>query len=434
MSINLPIWADLIIGALLLFFSVVGILYLTRGNPVSCVRVLGSKESGPDVRKDEFRRLVETHVNTTFLDENVLEVHTNGDVYPRLFDDLRSAEKLITWHVFWFKPGKLADQLRAVLEERARAGVKVLLLRDAWGSLGRGWGDYWDSLKAAGVEVATFRPLRWNTIYKFQQRSHTRTVVIDGKVGWTGGFSISDEWLGDGRHEDQWRDTSVRIDGPSAAQLQSAFAADWAEACGALIVGDDAFPREVYDREEGSGFAGLFYSAPSIGSTDAERYFALSIAGAQQTLYITNAYFIPDDDFRHLLKEAAGRGVDVRVLTPGGNTDKKAVWYCGRRRYEELIEGGVRIYEYKPTMVHAKTLVADRVWSSIGTVNFDNRSMSLNDEVALLMHDRAIGEELHRIFLEDIEHATEIDLDEFRKRGPVGRFLEYFCYIVVRLL
>ncbi|MGH7482497.1 MAG: phospholipase D-like domain-containing protein [Longimicrobiales bacterium] len=430
----MPIWADLLIGATLLFFAAIGLLFLTRGNPISRIRLLGDEAGAPDASDDDFRRVIEAHLNTTMLNENALEVLTNGAVYPRLFEDLSRAERLITWHVFWFKPGRLAERLREVLEERARAGVKVLLIRDAFGSWARGWDGYWDSLEAAGVEIATFRPLRWNTIYKVQQRSHTRTVVIDGRLGYTGGFSICDEWLGDGRHPDQWRDTSVRIDGPSAAQLQSAFAADWAEARGELIVGDDAFPPDVFDRRDSGGYAGLIYSAPSVGSTDAERYFALSITAAKRRLYITNPYFVPDDDFRRLLAAAVERGVDVRVLTPGRNTDKKAVLYAGRAHFEAMLSAGIRIYEYDPTMVHAKTLVADGVWSSIGTINFDNRSMSLNDEVALVIHDGEVGAVLERLFLDDIEYATELELETFTQRSAPSRVLERLCMIFVRFL
>ncbi|MGH7476712.1 MAG: phospholipase D-like domain-containing protein [Longimicrobiales bacterium] len=432
MDISLPLWADLLVAASVLLFAWIGVQFLTRGNPVAVIRRLERAGGATGIGDPLFRRTIEAHLNTTFRDGNAVDVLDNGAVFERLFTDLRAARDTITWHVFWFKPGRLADEVGAILHERARAGVTVLFLRDAFGSRAR-WGDYFERLRVAGVDVATFRPLSWRTLYKVQQRSHMRAVVIDGVIGYTGGFAIDDRWRGDGRQPGAWRDTSARFRGPVVAQLQSSFAADWAEATGELIVGDRVFPRAT-EQQAGDSYAGLLYSAPSLGSTDAERYFALAIAGARESLYITNAYFIPDDDFRGFLIDAVSRGVDVRILTPGANTDKKAVWYAGRRHFEPLLAAGVRIYEYRPTMVHAKTLVADRCWSSIGTINFDNRSLSLNDEVALLVHDRKVAEHLHDRFLADLELADPLDLETFRRRAAVGRLLERLAVLFARLL
>lgn len=416
-----------------MFLSFIGFLYISRGNPIERTRALGKGEKLPDVAEEAFVNQVQAHVNTAIQTGNEVDILFNGEqVYPALWEALRSAERLITWHVFWFKPGDLADTLHEILCERARAGVHVLFLYDRFGAMGVDE-DYFDSLRAAGVEVHCFRPLEWNTLYKWQQRSHTRCVVIDGEVGFTGGFAIHDDWKGDGLHEHQWRDTSVRIRGPAVHQLQAAFAADWAEATGHLLVGETIFPPEIHDHQ-GPHRAAVLYGAPSIGSTDVERYYALSICGASETLYITNAYFIPDDDFRHLLTDAVERGVDVRVLTPGENTDKKSTWYAARCHYETMLEQGVRIYEYRPTMVHAKTLVADRVWCAVGTMNFDNRSMSLNDEVTLLAHGGELATTLHERFLQDIGHADELDLEEFRKRGAWERAKERFWVLFSRFL
>ncbi len=421
------------LGLLTLFFAAIGILYLTRGTPIRKIRVLEEDGDVPDVTDSRFLNTLQCHINTSLVEGNRVEILTNGDgVYPRLWDDLRAAKQVITWFVFWFKPGELADQVKEILIERARAGVRVLFLHDAYGSFGISR-EYLDELRHAGVEVASFRPLEWNTIYKFQQRSHMRAVVIDGCVGYTGGFAIEDDWRGDGRHTDQWRDTSVRMEGPAVLQLQAAFASAWAEATGELLIGAEIFPLEQTGKR-GDHTAGLFYSAPSIGSTDAERLFALSICGACEYLYITNAYFIPDDDFRRLLCTAVDRGVDVRVLTPGENTDKKSTWYAARCHYEQLLEGGIRIYEYRPTMVHAKTLVVDGIWCAVGSMNFDNRSMALNDEVVLMMHDAEIGAELKAIFLEDIRLADELELESFQQRSSWERMKERAAVSVSRLL
>jgi cardiolipin synthase len=251
-------------------------------------------------------------------------------------------------------------------------------------------------------------------------------------VGYTGGFAIADEWLGDGRVQGDWRDSSARIEGPCVRQLQAGFVENWTEATGELLVGERVFPKD--GTPAGGCCAGVLFTTPSLGSTEAERYFALSISGARERLYITNAYFIPDDDFRRLLVEAAARGVDVRVLTPGANTDKPATWYAGRHRYEELLAAGIRIWEYRPTMVHAKSLVADGVWASVGTLNFDNRSMALNDEITLLCHGAELGSHLEERFLLDLELADELELDRFRRRGSWERAKERLAVGVARVL
>lgn len=415
------------------FFALAGFFYVMRGNPVEGVRVVGGEGSVPNVSSALFTEQMERHVNAALTRGNRLEVLFNGEeVYPSLWADLERARSVITWHVFWFKPGELADRLADILIGRLREGVRVLFLHDAFGS----WGvddEYWERLRKAGAEVWSFRPFEWGTMYKWQKRTHMRTVVIDGRVGYTGGFAIHDDWQGDGLHPHQWRDTSVRIEGPAVHQLQAAFAADWAEATGQLVVGDDLFPTAPLELD-GPHTAGLIYGSPSVGSTDIERFYALTIAGARERLWITSAYFVPDDDFRRLLLEAAAADVDVRILTPGGNTDKKSTWYAARTHYEELLEGGIRIYEYDPTMVHAKTLSVDGVWCAIGSANFDNRSMSLNDEVVLMVSAADIAERVEERFRTDLEHATELSLERFRQRGALERAKERLWVLTSRLL
>ncbi len=423
----------IVMGTLLGFFALAGFFYVMRGNPVEGVRVVGGEDSVPNVSSSLFCEQVERHVNASLTGGNRLDVLFNGEeVYPSLWSDLESARSVITWHVFWFKPGELAARLSDILIGRLREGVRVLLLHDVYGS----WGvdeAYWERLRKAGAEVRPFRPFRWGTLYKWQKRTHMRTVVIDGRVGYTGGFAIQDDWQGDGLHPHQWRDTSVRIEGPAVHELQAAFAADWAEAAGELLVGDDLFPREPLELD-GPHVAGLIYGSPSVGSTDMERFYALTIAGARERLWITSAYFVPDDDFRRLLLEAAAAGVDVRVLTPGGNTDKKSTWYAARRHYEALLAGGIRLYEYDPTMIHAKTLSVDGVWGAVGSANFDNRSMSLNDEVVLMISAPDVVGRLEDRFRTDLERSTELELDRFRSRGLPERAKERFWVLLSRLL
>jgi len=318
------------------------------------------------------------------------------------------------------------------LSERSKAGVRVIVLLDAFGSqpLAKKWvGD----LKAAGVDVQWLRPLKWYTLHRATQRSHVRVVVVDGRVGYTGGFGLADYWLGDGRHDGQWRESNVRFYGPTVAALQSAFAAGWAETTGELLTGDLYFPPVAF-ADRGSVNAGLMHSLPTIGSTPAERFYALTIAGARKTLYIANSYFVPNDDFCNLLISAARRGVDVRVLTVGSKTDVKSTWYAGRALYEQLLRGGVKIYEYRPTMMHAKTIVVDGVWSSIGSMNFDNRSIAFNNESQIVAVDSGIGGQMDQIFLDDLKYSDEIQLKKFEQRSWAGKVLEWGAQKMRRVL
>ena len=325
----------------------------------------------------------------------------------------------------------MADTFRGILIERARAGVKILLLVDAFGSaLPR---EYMETLEEAGVGTCVFRPLRAWEANTIQHRSHARVVCIDGNIGWTGGFGLADKWYGNGRDKDQWRDTNVRFTGPAVRQLQATFVACWGEAAGDLLIGPMLFPAPGAASDEGV-LAGMLHARPSVGSTDAERFYALSMECARTKFYLTNSYFVPDKDFRNMLCSAASRGVDTRVLTVGTATDIKSTLYAGRAHYAELLEAGVRIYEYRDTMMHAKTFVMDGMWSAVGSMNADNRSMSFNEESMLMMLDKEMGGTLERQFTEDLEYADEIDLAVFRKRGLRDRIKERVAHAVRRVL
>ncbi|HMA23233.1 MAG: phospholipase D-like domain-containing protein [Gemmatimonas sp.] len=412
--------------------ALIGVLSITRGTPVG--RVVTLSDSGPPGVTDSlFERTFELFTGTHVYAGNVVTQALNGDgTYAQLWSDLRSAERTITVQMYYSMPGKVADTLSAILKERARARVRVLFLLDAFGSqhLSNEWIR---SLRDAGVEVAKLRRLRWFTIHDAGNRSHVRVVVVDGRIGWTGGFGLADYWLGDGHHPEQWRESNVRFAGPSVMELQAAFAAAWAEATGELLTGSLFFPNSGF-QPVGPTHAGLLYTAPTAGSTPAERFLALTISGARRTLYITNSYFVPDDDFRRLLERAVRRGVDVRVLTTSANTDVKTTWFAGRHRYEELLGRGVRIFEYQPTMLHSKTIVVDGLWGSIGSMNFDNRSVAFNDESNLVVLDSAFGTQMDSVFLDDLRYSKEIKLDEFRRRSAWSKMLEAGATLLSRLL
>jgi cardiolipin synthase A/B len=414
-------------------FALVGVLTLTRGTPVSLVVSEGDERGPPVVGDSLFERSVELYTGTHMQAGNIVQQVNNGTVYDSLLRDLRSAKRTITMQMYYSKPGAVADSVGSALRERAAAGVRVLLLLDAFGSqnLTRAWAD---SLRDAGVEVAVLRKLRWYTIHDAVDRSHARVVVVDGRIGYTGGFGLADYWLGTGRREGEWRESNVRFQGPAVMALQAAFMAAWAEATSELLAGDTFFPRATFTQEPGTVHAGILFTAPTKGSTPAERFLALTITGARRTLYITNSYFVPDDDFRAMLKRAVKRGVDVRILTVGRQTDVKTTWYAGRAHYEDLLEGGVRIWEYQPTMIHSKTIVADGLWATVGSMNFDNRSIAFNNETNLAVLDSAFGREMDATFLEDLRYSQEIRLAEFRQRSALRKLLEKGASLFTRLL
>jgi len=419
-----------VVAIVVVAFALIGFLYVTRGGAVKRVRAVGITERAVSPDEPEFPLSVAMATGVLLLPDNRVELAVNGDgTFSRLWSDLRSAQRSIAIQMYYGLPGHVADTLIAILTDRARNGVRVLALYDAFGT-SRISAPRLAAIRAAGVEAVAFRPLRLSTLNVVQNRSHVRAIVIDGRVGWTGGFGIDDKWLGDGRSNAGWRDTNVRFEGPAVRQLEAAFAAAWTEATGELLTGRITLPVP----RDGAARAGLLYAPPTLGSTVAERFLALSVASARKTLYITNAYFAPEDNFVDLLVAAAGRGVDVRLLLAGPRTDVRLARRAARARYDRLLAAGVRVFEWQPTALHAKSFVVDERWSSVGTMNFDNRSLVLNEEVTLMVLDAGFGQDMNTMFLDDLRHATEITRDEFRKRSWTERVLERGANVVARVL
>jgi cardiolipin synthase len=413
---------------LVLALALIGFLQVTRGTAVRHVQGVGTDGASVGVSESEFPLMVSMLAGAALAPGHRVEVVLNGDgTYPRLWDDLRSAQRSITLQLYYGAPGRMAAMLGDVLRERLAAGVRVYILYDAFGTVDIPESEL-AAFRAAGAHVEPFRPIRLSRLHLAQNRSHVRGIVIDGRIGWTGGFGIDDKWFGDG-YTNGWRETNVRFEGPAVRQLEGAFAAAWAEATGVLFTG-----RLTSRSHEDGVPAGLLYTTPTLGSTAAERFLALSIAGARTTLYITNPYFVLDANFIEMLAATAGRGVDVRILTAGPKTDVPFVRLAGRGTYDRLLDAGVRIYEWQPTTLHAKTFVVDGEWSAIGSMNFDNRSMALNDESTLMVLDLGIGAQMVRLFLEDLRHATEITAAEFRRRSWRDRSIERAANLLTRIL
>lgn len=431
----------------LIIFALVGLPHVFRNPLVRDVLSDDGAADAPAVSDDRFVSGLALLTGTHLVPGNRIDVLVNGDgTFPRLWADLRAARRSITVQMYYAAAGVVTDSTVRILAERARAGVKVYFIYDAFGAQDLP-GSYIETLRAAGVRTAKLRPVRWYALDRANHRSHVRSIVIDGSVGYTGGFGFDDKWLGQARQPAEWRETNVRVSGPAAFQLQQVFAATWVETRGDLLTGRALQPfdgeQTSVRRPDPSGVstaalrgdtAALLYSPSLTGSTTAERLLALTIAGARRTLYITNAYVVPHADFVRLLMDAARRGVDVRILTNGEQTDVKTTWLAGRSRYETLLAGGVRIYEYQPTTLHAKTLVIDGVLSVIGTMNFDNRSLAYNDEVALITRDPGLGATMDSLFHDDLRVADEIRLDAFRRRPRTARLLERGASIIAGLL
>jgi cardiolipin synthase len=355
--------------SVVLGFALIGFLQVTRGIALHHVEGVGADGEPIGVSEREFPLVVTMLTGASLARGHRVEVTANGDgTYPRLWEDLRSAGQSITLQLYYGAPGRMARALGEILRERAAAGVRVFITYDAFGTADIPT-DEVGALRTAGVRVEPFRPIRLSTLHLAQNRSHIRGIVIDSRIGWTGGFGIDDKWFGDGRSNGSWRETNVRFEGPAVRQLQARFAAAWAEATGVLFTG-----RATLEFHENGVPAGLLHTAPTLGSTAAERFFAVSIAGAQKTLYITNPYFVPNRSFVEMLAGAARRGVDVRILTAGPRTDVNMVRSAGRTSYDALLSAGVRVYEWQPTTLHAKTFVVDGEWSTVGSMYFDNRS------------------------------------------------------------
>lgn len=429
----------IVVGIALVPVALVGLPHLYRNAQVRNVIAIEKGGKPPDIASAHFAPTFTLLTGTPLTAGNTAEVLVNGDAtFPRLWQDLGSARRSITVQMYYAAAGGVVDRVTRILVERASAGVDVYFLYDAFGAQDLP-PRYMDTLRSGGVRVAEFRPVRWYALDRASHRLHVRGIVVDGAVAYTGGFGLDDKWLGDGKRPQDWRETNVRFSGPAVGQLQAAFIASWAETTGELLTGErflalDGGARAPAAAAAQVSEAALVYSPPLTGSTKAERLIALSIASARRRLYIANAYFVPDADFVQLLVDAARRGVDVRVLTNGAKTDVKTTWLAGRSRYDVLLAAGVRIHEYRPTTMHAKTFVVDGALSAVGTMNFDNRTLAYNNEVALVVLDGAVGARMEALFLDDLRQADEFRLDGFGNRSLAQRLVERAAGVLASLL
>jgi cardiolipin synthase len=353
---------------------------------------------------------------------NTYDVLTNGDqIFPAMLDAINNARQRISFETYIYDKGQVGDQFTAALEAAARRGVRVRMVVDSIGASSMDQ-SHADRLRAAGCKIAQFNSLRWYSLEYLNYRTHRKILVVDGEVGFTGGVGVSDHWLGNARTKEEWRDTQVRIRGPILRLMEASFYENFVE------TGGDEAPElsdEVLGPDD-QGSSIQVRSSPTGGSNDLKRLYMLAIASAKRTVDITSPYFLTDESTDWSLEEAVKRGVKVRILVEGDITDAMPVKYASRATYERLLERGIEIYEYQPTMMHTKVLVVDGVWSMFGSANFDNRSLELNDELNVAVTNAGLA----RRFLDDMEQdlkvSQRITLDAWRQRPLLAKTRERF--------
>lgn len=378
----------------------------------------------------DFERMLEALTDAKIQRRTSFKVLTNGEVYYEAeLEAIRAARTSVNLEAYIFQKGEVTRRFLDALTERARAGVRVNLVLDAIGSF-TSWESYFKELRAAGGRVAWYHGFKWYTLSRINNRTHRELIIIDGEVGFVGGSGFADHWLLPTKGKPRWRDTMFRVDGDAVLSLQSTFAENWLEASGEILSGVEYFP---FCEAEHETAALVVNSSPSAGrSTRARMLYQTLFASAQKSIHITTPYFLPDKSARaEMVRAVSERGVEVQIITPGKKIDHQLTRRSGRRLFGDLLKAGARIYEYEPSMIHAKTMVVDDVWSVVGSTNLDNRSFGLNDEVNLAAFDRELAARVAEDFRRDVADSSEITYDQWRKRSiferaheQLGRLLE----------
>jgi cardiolipin synthase len=385
-----------------------------------------------DVAEPNFLRAAEALTGAPVSYGNDVELLVNGDqIFPAYLEAIASAEETVNLLTYAYWKGDIAIEVADALCDRASSGVECNVIIDALGGA-RMDRKLVDKMRDSGVTFCWFRPLKPYAVRRLQNRTHRKLLIVDGKLGFTGGVGIAEEWTGNAQDPDHWRDSHVRVRGPVVRGLQGAFAENWLEGTGAVLAGDRYLPE--LDEVDDGGPMQVMRSSATVGDTNAEALIYLALAAAKRSIELTSAYFVPRPAFTEALVEAAERGVDMRILVPGSHIDKEFVRTAGRASYEELLDAGIRLYEYCPTMLHAKSLVVDGIWSCVGSVNFDNRSFQLHDEVALCVQSERFAGELHKQFETDLDDSEQIEPGKWQTRGPLARARESITKLARREL
>ncbi|MGI9104821.1 MAG: phospholipase D-like domain-containing protein [Pyrinomonadaceae bacterium] len=379
----------------------------------------------------EFMRTLEALTDAHLTRRSRIEVFTNGEnYYEAELEAIRGAKHHVNLEAYIFQKGKVADEFLKVLTERAREGVKVNLVLDAIGNF-TSWNSYFKDLRAAGGRVCWYHPFKWYTLPRINNRTHRELIIIDGRVGFIGGAGFADHWRYPVKDHPRWRDSMFRVEGEAVANLQATFAENWLEASGEILADDDYFP--LYEVEECTPSL-VVNSSPSAGrSTRARILFQMLLASGRESILITTPYFLPDRSARaEMVRAIEERGVRIQIIVPGKKSDHALTRNSSRRLYGDLLKAGAKIYEYSPTMIHAKTLVIDGKWSIVGSTNFDNRSFGLNDEINLAAFDEALAARITEDFERDRDASRAVKYEEWRRRSLFERTHELFGWLLER--
>ena len=361
----------------------------------------------------QFRRTMGLLLGPAIVGGNKVRTLNNGDeIFPAMLAAIRGARLTLTFETYIYWSGAIGREFADALEERARAGVKVHVLIDWVGSLKMD-DTLLDELERAGVEIERYHPLHWYHIARMNNRTHRKLLMVDGRVGFTGGVGIADRWCGNAQDSDHWRDIHYRVEGPVVAQLQAVFLDNWMKVSGKVLHGDGYFPAL---EAAGEASAQMFSSSPSGGGESMRLMYLLSITAARQAIRLSASYFVPDALTIRTLVQARERGVAIQVIVPGAHIDAETVRRASRAKWGALLEAGVEIYEYQPTMFHCKVMVVDEVLVSVGSTNFDTRSFSLNDEANLNVYDAQFAREQIAVFEHDRARAHRISVEAWRHR------------------
>ena len=361
---------------------------------------------------------------------NSAEIHENGAFFDAVLADIAAAKRSVHFETFLWKEGKLGRRMAEALSAKAREGLRVRLVLDAVGC--KKIGEARQQMQAAGCEIAIYHPRTLKNIGVIAERDHRKIVILDGKIAWVGGHCIVDEWLGNAEDRHHVRDLSVRLRGPVVHAVQSAFSENWVEVTGKLFVGEDYFPPL---EPAGEVLAHMASRKPEGSAPAVKILHHTMICCARERLWIQNPYFIPEPDAIEAFCQAVARGIDVRVMVPSADvSDMPAVQHAAHRNFQQLLDGGVRIYEYQKTLLHQKVMTVDGVWCAIGSSNFDDRSFETNDEITLGFLDRGLARKLEEIFERDRVDCIELDARQWKKRGLLHRAKDNALYLFNEVL
>ena len=365
------------------------------------------------VTDPQFRRELGTLLGPAIIDGNRVQNFENGaEIFPAMLAAIRGAQHTVTFETYIYWSGDVGRAFAEALEERARVGVRVHVLLD-WAGSQKMDESLIVEMEKAGIQIQRYHPLRWYNLARMNNRTHRKLLVVDGRIGFTGGVGIADPWDGNAQDPAHWRDSHFRLDGPAVAQMQAAFMDNWIKTSGHVLQGVEYFPPLAPD---GSALAQVFTSSPSGGGDSMQLMYLLSITAAEQTIDLSAAYFVPDELTRRALRSALQRGVRLRIIVPGANTDVEVARKASRSNWGELLQAGAEIYEYQPAMFHCKMLLVDSQLASVGSTNFDNRSFRLNDEANLNVYDKTFVERLEDVFEVDMGKSRRITYKQWQER------------------